>query len=148
MEQVVNEPSLDYTAKLAALRTLRTAFHEELAAAFDPVLNQYVRSEPQHTAEDCSDLASLINEHARLLGLSLRCPRSGRPATLVVDREGKGSDPDLPRWRLQITDDRGRRQRHLNSRSLPDLELMPAPPRIEGQSRVERLRKHDGGRSR
>jgi hypothetical protein len=124
-------------------RLLREAFHEELVAAIQPSFNEYFHNQPHFTKEDRNLLASNINRDARHIGLTLRCGRTGHPAS--ISHGMKDTNSDIMRFRIRIYE-RGRPSITLTSTELPELELMPDPPRVEALSRE--FRESKGERSR
>jgi hypothetical protein len=112
------------------------AFHSELAAAIAPRLGEHLQTMKSDSYEEKRDLAAWCNEEVRLLRLSICCPRTGREAILVADV--RGPEDDTSRFRLQTTDERGRRTRTYSAAELPPLELMEDPPRREGRARRAR----------
>jgi hypothetical protein len=81
---------------------------------------------PQRTHEQCRALASYCNSELHDLHLCIRCPRTGKAATLITDV--RSQEEDAPRFRLQLREGRGKQARTYTSRDLPRLELMEEPP--------------------
>jgi hypothetical protein len=124
----------DFSARLASLQAIRKTFYAELATQFQPALNEFARTQPQLTQDDCSDLATSINQMIRHLGLALVCPRTNVPATLVVDTTHRG-DRVTVRYRFHTIKPSGRRSPTYTCYELPNLELCQAPLRIEALSK-------------
>jgi hypothetical protein len=120
----------EYGQAKAALAELSRTFHQDVAVAFTPRLNQRLEEMAQHTLEQCRDLASFCNSELHDLHLCIRCPRTGNPATLITDI--RSLEQDAPRFRLQLRGARGKVTRTYTSRELPRLELMEDSPRHEG----------------
>jgi hypothetical protein len=120
-------PSDRYTA----LQAIRKAFYMELAAQFQPALNQFAEAQPQVTEEDWSNLATTVNRMVRHLGLALVSPRDNAPATLVFDPK-RDADHVIKRYRFNAI---GRRTTPYTCYELPSLELCQAPARAESLSR-------------
>jgi hypothetical protein len=133
----------DYRKQYTALLEIRKLFHAEVASALAPVLNEYAKQQPQTTVDERRELAASINNDLRSLGMTLKCPKTGLPVTMIVDTQD-AAHPDVSRFRLERRDDRGRKIRTFTSGDLPDLELMEDPPRIEGGSRSFLDRRHQG----
>lgn len=124
----------------SALQDIRQVFHEELAAAFEDSLNRFAAGLPHDSKEAKERNASHINGALRSVGLSIRDPKSGRPATLVVDTQD-GEHPQVARYRLETRDEAGRVRRSLASRhGVPPLTLMPSAPWKEFWARRSRER--------
>jgi hypothetical protein len=100
-----------------------------LAETLAPVLNAQLQSLPQETYEQKRSLASWTNHELHQLGLTIKCPRTGKPAILLADL--RSQDDDTGRFRLEVRGDGSRRVRTYCGAELPDLELMEEPPRRE-----------------
>ena len=127
----------EYPAAREIAAEISHAFHAELAAAMEPRLNNYLATLRQETYEEKQTLAAWCNHELRLMRLSIRCPRTGREATLLADIVS--GQYDTPRFRLQIKDERGRSARTYAAKELPLLELMEHSPRQEALSRWARF---------
>lgn len=113
-----------------ALQAIRTEFYAELARQARGPLNEFARDQPQSTQNERSDLATGINRTCRALGLAVTCPRSGLPATIVVDPKRHGDAVTL-RYRFYTLDATGRRTATFTCSELPELDLCQAPTRVE-----------------
>jgi hypothetical protein len=146
-ELINNGPVLDYDACFASVMELNQLTKAEIAARLAPALNAKLRSIPHERYEDKQTAVSWVNAQLRKLGLAVRCPVTGRPATLVTDIRGGGYD--ISRFRFQIREDNGHRRRTCSSRTVPELVLMPDEERQEPIIKwAERLRKQQRGRER
>lgn len=135
-----------FEQRYAKFAALRAAFHQELSIALEPAFNEFAKQLPRDTIQDRNDLAVEVNGRLRTLGLTLKCPRTGKPAIIITDRH----DPDRPeesRFRLQVQGEDGRRQRTVTSKELFSLDLMPDPGRVESFARGYR-KPPDRGRTR
>jgi hypothetical protein len=124
----------EYPAAGVVGSEISDAFLSELAAALQPRLNTYILTLPQDSLEDKQNTATWINRELREKKLSIRCPRSQAPGILLADTKD-GEHSDDTRFRLRTHDKDGRRLATCTWRSLPELELMPAPLRRESLSR-------------
>ena len=129
----------EYSAARREAAAISHAFHQELAAAIGPRLNEHLKTLRQESYEEKRTLAAWCNQELRSMHLCIRCPRTGREGILLADIVG--GQYDAPRFRIQTKDERGRVARTYASRELPSFELMEAAPRQEGQSR---WRRHGG----
>jgi hypothetical protein len=125
-----------------ALAVIRQAFYHELSKQFQPVVNRFAASQPQHTQEERSVLAVLLNQMTREMGLSLACPRTERPAVLVSEVKRERGTSTL-RYRFYSNNDAGRRTASCTCYELPELTLCQAALRVEGLSRA--YKKNKGG---
>lgn len=119
-----------FVARVERLRALRRVFHEELAAVIQSEFYEHMRHSPDSTYKDRHELVVKVNRTADRLGLTLRAPDSGRPATLVTAQRIPDG-PDAHQFWLKVRDDKGRFRIMRGSRHVMDLELMPAPTRTE-----------------
>lgn len=121
----------DLHDRAVTIARIRDAFHSQVAISMQDTLNQYITEQPQETFEDKDHVAVLVNSTLRSVGLTIECPKTGRPALLVVDTQDE-KHPDVSRYRFKVWDERGRATRTLNTRNqLPELTLMPEQPRKE-----------------
>jgi hypothetical protein len=135
---------IDFVEAAKTASAIRECFHEELASVLGPRLNECLRNLPQDTHREKQGVASFCNSSVHGIGLRVKCPRTNRPALLVVDIRS-GQD-DTSRFRIEVRDDKGRKMRTYTSTELPELELMGDPPRRESLSRW--TGDGNGGRSR
>jgi hypothetical protein len=112
----------DYTARRSVLLEAHRVFREELASALEPALNAHLATMPQHSYEEKKDLAKWINAELRQFGLAIRDPKSGGRSIL---QGNPGDDPHIGRFRLDHTDNSGKRHYPVNAVVLPQLALMP-----------------------
>lgn len=110
----------DFAARREALRALHLAARSAIAESFEAALNREASERPQQTYEDKKALAKWVNAELRELGLTVRCPKTGRPAFV---RGHAGGTPGVGRFHLEITDERGVQQRTVTSVNLPYLNL-------------------------
>jgi hypothetical protein len=131
----------DPARQLERLQQVRLAFQQELAAVAEPAFNAVLRSRDEDDLEVRRELASWANELLRSLNLAVRCGRTGRPATIVID--SRGPEDASGRFRLELRDADGRVIRTLASKARPEFSLMPDPPRTESMARSYRRRTGD-----
>jgi hypothetical protein len=143
INRVLSDPSRDYTKQVEGLRELRTAFHQELAAAFEPAFNAALDQTPQDNLEEKRQLCVDANATLKSLGLAINCPKTGQPAIMVADVQGR--DDDQGRFRLEVRASSGHATRTFSSRSLPSFGLVADPLRPEG---ARGTRTRDEGHSR
>lgn len=126
-----------FETQYANFCTLKEIFHAEMAKALQPLLNQEAAKKPIRQLSDKRKIAAWIMDLLRPLNLAIQCPKTGEPAAIVADI----SDPeyDLGRFRLEITNDRGKRSRPYSSKELPTLQLR--------EDRVHYSRHHQSSRS-
>lgn len=128
----------DFVGRHAHFLKVKQALLEIMGSVLQTSLNEHFTRLPQSTLAERRELAAELNRCLKSLSLAIRCPRTDKPAILVVDTADR-EHSDISRFRLQITDDHGRQQRPVTWSELPaSLELMPAPIRIEPLSRERR----------
>ena len=83
----------DYAGEYQQYQTVREIFYQELSTAFARSLRRRLDHLSQETFENKTAVASYVNDQLRGLGLAMAilCPRTDRPARLVVDRENDPS---------------------------------------------------------
>jgi hypothetical protein len=110
---------------------MRHVFHEVLASAMQPRLNASLQATPHETYQQKQAMASWVNaELHNRLGLTIRCPRTGRSAILVADI--RDAEKQASRLRLEVHYPGRKKERtYTSSGSIPELQLMEDPPRIE-----------------
>ncbi len=108
-----------------------------MAARFTPILNAHLRTLPRATLSEKKALSSYINAELRALGLSIKCPKSGRPAIIWADFQDAQHE-GVSRFRLEARREEGRRGVTSSSFELPQLELMSEPERSEPLARPRR----------
>ncbi len=106
-------------------------FRAQVASVLAPRLNAHLKTLPQDNYADKQALATWVNNELRQLGLAIRCPKTGKPATLVADSRGQG---EYARFRLDVRGDDGRHLRTMTSTTLPEFELIEDEPRREGRA--------------
>lgn len=119
-----------YSERHAALAKIRHAFHQEMATELEAYINHHVAAKPQETFKERSELAAWINQQLREIGLSVQCPNTYKPATLVIDYL-TADDPETTRFRFAVRSEDGKQQRTAGRRQLPQLKLTEHLPRIE-----------------
>lgn len=129
LRELIELMPADYDRRSSGLRSLRHAFHDEIAVALAPAFNASLRERDQESLDSRRDLAVWAGEQLRALGLGVRCPRTHRPAHLTVDLRDR--DDDKGRFRLEYRDESGRLVRTLSSAWLPEFVLVEQAPRLE-----------------
>jgi hypothetical protein len=110
---------------------IKDAALSAMAKSLEQSMNEYLAQARQFTLDERRELAAELNRCLSECSLAIRCPRTGRPAILVVDTLS-ADQPDVSRFRLQVRTVGGsRRTATWPTLQLP-LELMPAGERIEG----------------
>jgi hypothetical protein len=130
LELLLTDLPGDYTARYAAIQAIRHAFHREIAVALEPAINERVSQMPQDTPEERQNLASWINEQLRQIGLAAKCPVTGRPASIVVDRQDR-EHPEITRFRYGVRSEDGKYSHNATSRNLGEFKLTEHSPRVE-----------------
>ena len=125
-------PADHYTDAYKAADELLTLTKQEVAQRLSAPFNAKIRSMPQDTYQQKKDLASWVNTELRNLGLAIRCPKTGNPAILIADVRGDAEETS--RFRLEYTDERGKKVRSWTGYDLSGLtlELRDDIPRKEG----------------
>jgi hypothetical protein len=127
----------NYPEATAAAEEIRHTFHTELAAAIQPPLNAHLKTMPRETYQEKQSLASWVNgELHNRLGLTIRCPLTGRQAILVADV--RDSESQASRFRLEVHEGRRKERTYTSTAKLPELELMEDPPRLESLAKANR----------
>jgi hypothetical protein len=119
-----------YADRYVALQNIRHAFHREMAVVLETALNAHVANKPQDTPQERKELTGWINQELRDVGLCVQCPKTKKPASLIVDRQ-YADDPEITRFRFAIRSETGKSCHTGARRDLPYLQLMEHPPRIE-----------------
>lgn len=108
---------------------MRREFEEELAAALQAPLNEYISHQPQQSFVEKSELASHVNQLLRGVGLAIQDPGSDGKAGMLRADTKSGQYPDVTRFRLSISDGRNKTLKLLSTRGpLPPLTLVPDNP--------------------
>lgn len=128
----------DPQQRIDSIKAIRNAFYEELARQMSPALNAYVRTMPQNSPEDFKQVAAWVNDLLRETHLRVKEPTSGLPSLIIADvHSGKRSQ--LPRYRIEAHRPNMRSVRSNTTYGrLFDVELMPAPTRVETWTRSYR----------
>lgn len=122
----------EFPASYEAAKEIRQAFHRELGRALHASVNDYFANVRQGTLEDARAMAAQLNETLNSLGLGIATTVDGvdRAAILVID--SSASRPDIPRYRLQVTDGTRKKVRQVSTAELPfPFEFMERPKRVE-----------------
>jgi hypothetical protein len=141
IKELLDENAPEAFAKtFAKVSELLLLARQEMAERLSGPLNTKVHRMPQETYEQKKSIASWVNATLREVGLAIRCPKTGRPAILIADI--RNSPEDSSRFRLEITEEDGRKVRTWSSNNLTDLEfeLREDQPRKEGPA----VRRHQG----
>ena len=128
----------DYTAAYPQLLELRSIFHHELASCMQARLNEHLTKLELDSYQQKQGIATWVNQQLREVGLAIRDPKTGRPATLVADT--RDANDELGRFRFDVRDDDGRTRRTFTSNTLPLLELMEDEVRREAFAKQQRSR--------
>lgn len=139
LRSALDELPRDYRSRYKQVGALRHAILREFASAIQAPLNDYLQSLPQETVEEKRDIAKRVNSDLRKLNLSVRCPVTRLPATLVAE---PGHLNRTSKFRFQSFDASGHRWQKGVSHKVPLLELIEAPPREE--SLAMRRRRDEG----
>jgi hypothetical protein len=133
--------------RATALAAIRTSFYAELGRQFRPVLNEFAKAQCPTKEQERSELATTLNRMAKNLGLSVVCPRSGLPATIVADTKRAGDSVTM-RYRFYTVDTSGHRSATYTCSELPELDVCQAPHRVESLAKGFRKIGRDDGRAR
>lgn len=114
-----------YLEAHAAANALNQAFHTALGKAIEQRLNPFLANQPQKTLEEKKELAMHVNADLRVLGLAVRCPRTGAAAVLIAD--AGDMDDASSRFRIESREER-RKIRSTVSLKDPNLEICPDTP--------------------
>ena len=91
-------------------------------------INEQLMSRGSATLAEKQDLSKWANAELRAVGLAIRCPKTGRPSTLLA---GPGNQPIVGRFQLQHKGLDGKWKRPLSTPTLPYLRLMPDLPSLD-----------------
>jgi hypothetical protein len=117
-EYLVHAPET-YTGFSEAAALYRDTALDVLAGIATTHLNRHIQKLPQDTPEKQKEISDETNTFLRRLDLSIRCPNTGKPTLLdTAPRYGQ------PRFALKTGNLRTKYWQ-----TLPEIELMPAPPR-------------------
>lgn len=118
---------LNYEQQIQEFKSLSESFRQKIASNVLPALKREIESKTISTIENKKDLVKWVNSELRPLGLSIRHPKTGLPATFVAD---PGNHPETGRFQLRSE---GKTFSTPDISTLLDnLELMEAPQREEG----------------
>jgi hypothetical protein len=134
-----------YADRYAAIQNIRHAFHREMALVLQPVLNEHIPGRPQDSAKERQELAAWINEQLRNIGLAVKCGKTGRPASIVVDSQDRAHS-DITRFRFSTRSENGKYSHTSTAQNLGELELTEHNPRIEPLAKFVRRKRLDGPR--
>ena len=115
----------DYEAVRNAFQDVHDVFTEMLARYFAPALNEYLSGADVSSIQKKQSLASRVNEDLRNLGLAVKCPLTGSPASLVGQNTNNVGDG---RFRMEALG-RGPKRLTMTTKKLPYLELVKRPPK-------------------
>lgn len=124
LQKLIGSTPQSYDAQRNALLGVGKLMQAEAAGVLQPLLNEHVKTLPQHTYEEKKSVAKWLNAELRQLGLALRCPKTTKPAFLVAH---PGGQPGFGRFHLEVSGPDGKPHRTVTSAALPVLELMPDP---------------------
>jgi hypothetical protein len=118
---LMDETPTSYPSRYQQLAAMSDVFHEELARQVGNSLNPFLASQPEPMLNQA--MADQVGRQLSQIHLAPRCPRSGRPARLVID------SIDSPgckhrKFGLVVTDENGQSFRTFSQRKLPELDLM------------------------
>lgn len=122
-ELVAERTRDDYDSLRNRLEKARELFDAVLADRFVAAFNAHLRDLPSQTLEQKQHIANTANADLRKLNLTIRCPKTGRPALLRGD---PGYNRDCGRFQLYLLGESGR-GRTCSSTDLFDLKLMGSP---------------------
>lgn len=121
--------SADYDGLSAALTEIHQAYRQNLADSLTPALTVKMQEKPHAGYEDKKELAKFVNAELRKYGLTIKCPKTGRPASLGAD---PGNHPAEGRFHLLTEAEDGKKVRTVNTPQLSTLlesfELMADDP--------------------
>lgn len=113
----------DFEARRDAIVQLRTRFHEMIAELIEPGLNAWLRLRNPQSLDDRKALCKRLNSELSNLGLAIRCPKTGRPASIHAEAQD-GERVGSSRFRLLIRSSHPVLRTSM-SYQLPVLQLMP-----------------------
>lgn len=129
----------DFPSRQASMRALHTILHEELAVGLQASLDRHFKDEVPDGLDERRDFATSLNELLRAVGLAFECPRTRKPAILVVDFKDRKHRKQT-RFRLMIREGKGGRTYTFSSVAVPSLTLMADNSRVEALARSFRSR--------
>jgi hypothetical protein len=121
ISELLDELPNDYSQLRETIAGWSLAFRSRLAARLEPTFNAYIQHIPHQTLEQKQAWAKLANYEPDRLGLSIRCPETGRAALVVAST---GPYCKEGRLFLEVLTEDGHRRRRVMSATLPYLELM------------------------
>lgn len=125
---ITADDAKDYRAVMQRMLSAREKFHYLLAESLCEAFNANVALMPQKTLAEKQALTRRANLDLRMLGLAIRCPKTGEPAMLLADQ---GYDSETGRFQLRLVQGAQQHRVTVSSRLLPRLDLMEAPLRRE-----------------
>lgn len=138
---LAQKPDNDYERARGSAAEATRLFFEECAHRLEPALNARIAQMPQATYEDKKELSKWINHEVRNLGLSVACPKTGRPAYITGH---PGNDKRVGRFVFHALNPDGTRTTSLTVVRLPQLRLIGASTEVTRGSWVERTQSGHG----
>ncbi len=135
IDRLVSEMPADYPQAAVWAAQITQAFRDRMAEVLQPRLKSHLTSMPADSLEEKRNLATWVNGELHKLGMTIRCPKTGRPAVLYADFQDAEHET-VTRFRTTTSsaDSRGSRRTTV-SQDLPTLDIMPTPVRPERFSR-------------
>jgi hypothetical protein len=133
----------DFSTAFAEAKKLGELVKQHIADRFSPSLNAELKTRPQGTYDDKKSVCRWTNGILRELGLSIRCPKTGKPAILTADSRHPAIQG---RFRLKTEFDDGKDRTTESHVNLWPLDLMGAPPRKEPLADYNRARSEQARR--
>lgn len=124
---LTEKPDSNYEYVATCLREARQVFHELVAEQLQESLRTEMQSMPHQSYEEKKRLAVWTNNELREMGVAIKCPKTGKAATLQVDPGGNATI--VGRFLLRPYGDRTHRT--YCSANLFPVSLMPHFERTE-----------------
>lgn len=118
---LMDDTPTSYQSRYEQFVLMGDVFFEELGLRLERPLNQYLASQPEPMLNQA--MADQLGRQLAQIHLAPRCPRSGRPAKLVIDSTSS-PDSNSHKFGLVVTDENGQSFRTFSQRKLPEFQLM------------------------
>ena len=128
-ELLATNVGTEYSSAAKWASDLKDAVSELIGQRLEPAFNQTLSSMPQETLANKQDICRFANQELRNLGLAIRCPRTGQPASLHADR---GNNHKAGVFQIELLGSESARRKTKHSSKLFPFELMSRPVRVEG----------------
>jgi hypothetical protein len=130
IELLDSNPSEDFELATKDMQLLLDSVRTEIAERLTPLINAKLQSMPCETYEDKKAICHFVKEALHPIFMAVKSP-TGKPSTLTPS--GNRSEGV---FRFKEPDESGRKVNKGSSAILPEITLVPDPPRGESQQKL------------